>query len=87
MKACQCVKLQLAKLGLDCEFVACEIKVDDKEWDGVRRKYFHNDTYYLPIATWKSTDQEADTELSETREKRIMNDAHDDSVSKKPKAT
>lgn len=50
--ACQCVKLQLGKLGLDTDFAACEIKVNEKEWSGVRRKYWHNDTYYLPISTW-----------------------------------
>lgn len=51
--ACQCVKLQLAKLGLDTEFAPCEIKVDESAWKGVRRKYWHMDTYYLPICTWK----------------------------------
>jgi len=52
--ACQCVKLQLAKLGLDSEFAACEIKVDEGAWDGVRRKYWHGQTYYLPIVTWNA---------------------------------
>jgi len=51
--ACQCVKLQLQQIGLDSEFAPCEIQVKEKEWDGVRRKYWHGrDTYYLPIITW-----------------------------------
>jgi len=44
---------ELAKLGLDTEFAQCQIQVSRKEWEGVRRKYWHGrDTYYLPIATW-----------------------------------
>jgi len=51
--ACQCVKLQLSQLGLDCEFLSCEIQVKDEVWEGIRRKYWHGrDTYYLPRATW-----------------------------------
>ena len=52
--ACNCVKIQLAHLGLETEFAQCEIQVKEEEWQGVRRKYWHGrDTYYLPIATWK----------------------------------
>jgi hypothetical protein len=52
--ACQCVKVQLAALGLDSNFLPCEIStVSDKVWEGVRRKYWHGrDTYYLPVCTW-----------------------------------
>jgi len=51
--ACQCVKLQLGKLGLDSEFVMCDIQVKESEWEGVRRKYWHGrEQYYLPIVTW-----------------------------------
>lgn len=51
--ACQCVKLQLSQMGLDCEFLPCEIQVKDSVWEGIRRKYWHGrDTYYLPRATW-----------------------------------
>ena len=51
--ACQCVKLQLGQLGVDCEFLPCEIQVKDEVWEGIRRKYWHGrDTYYLPLATW-----------------------------------
>lgn len=52
--ACNCVKIQLEHLGLDTEFAQCEIQVDEKDWEGVRRKYWHGrNTYYLPIVTWK----------------------------------
>lgn len=51
--ACQCVKLQLAQLGFDTEFLPCQIQVKESAWDGVRRKYWHGrDTYYLPRSTW-----------------------------------
>ena len=51
--ACQCVKLQLAQLGLDSDFLPCEIQVKDEVWEGIRRKYWHGrDTYYLPRCTW-----------------------------------
>lgn len=51
--ACQCVKLQLARLGLETEFLPCQIEVADDVWEGVRRKYWHGrDTYYLPLAKW-----------------------------------
>ena len=52
--AANCVKIQLSHLGLETEFAQCEIQIDEKDWDGVRRKYWHGrSTYYLPIATWK----------------------------------
>ncbi len=55
--ACNCVQIQLSHLGFDTEFAQCEIQVDEKEWEGVRRKYWHGrDTYYLPIVTWKKGD-------------------------------
>jgi protein arginine N-methyltransferase 2 len=53
--ACQCVKLQLAQLGLDSDFIPCEIQVANEEWEGIRRKYWHGrDTYYLPKCTWNA---------------------------------
>jgi protein arginine N-methyltransferase 2 len=57
--ACQCIKVQLGQLGLNAEFVQCEISsnaavTDEKTWEGVRRPYWHGrSTYYLPIITWK----------------------------------
>jgi protein arginine N-methyltransferase 2 len=55
--ACNVIKLQLGKLGLDSEFLTCQIEVkninNDKVWQGIRRKYWHNrDVYYLPRVTW-----------------------------------
>ena len=57
--ACNCVKIQLEHLGLETEFAQCEIQVDEKDWEGVRRKYWHGrNTYYLPICTWKKAEEE-----------------------------
>ena len=52
--ACNVVKLQLSQLGFDCDFLQCQIEANnDKVWEGVRRKYWHDrDTYYLPRITW-----------------------------------
>jgi protein arginine N-methyltransferase 2 len=53
--ACQCVKLQLSQLGLDSEFLPCEIQVKNEVWEGIRRKYWHGrDTYYLPRCSWNA---------------------------------
>jgi hypothetical protein len=54
--ACQCVMLQLASLGLDSDFLACNISVPSSEvWEGIRRKYWHGrDTYYLPVCKWNA---------------------------------
>jgi hypothetical protein len=50
----QCVKLQLASLGLDSEFLTCDIQAPDNDvWQDIRRKYWHGrETYYLPVCTW-----------------------------------
>jgi len=64
--ACQCVQLQLKSLGLDCDFLPCQIQApsnDDNDndnnttnvWKDVRRPYWHGrDTYYLPVARWNA---------------------------------
>jgi type IV protein arginine methyltransferase len=59
--ACQCVKLQLAALGLDAEFLPCEIQAVNQDiaryddWNGIRRPYWHGrDTYYLPRVVWNA---------------------------------
>ena len=46
--------MQLSQLGFDCEYLQCQIQANnDKVWEGVRRKYWHNrETYYLPRITW-----------------------------------
>lgn len=76
--ACQCVKLQLAHLGLEAEFLPCQIQVKESAWDGVRRKYWHGrDTYYLPKVTWNpqavngtivAEQQEGKNKLSPTKQ-------------------
>jgi len=51
--ACQVAQLELSRLGFDCEFHGCEIQSDanaDGTWEGVRERYWWNDTYYLPVA-------------------------------------
>lgn len=56
--ACNCIKIQLSQLGLDCEFLSCQIQTPDQnEWNGIRRKYWyqHRDIYYLPIFTWNQS--------------------------------
>jgi len=60
--ACNVVKLQLGTLGLDTEFLQCQITapansvhdvISSKTWEGIRRKYWHGrDVYYLPKVTW-----------------------------------
>ena len=59
--ACNVVKLQLSKLGLDTEFLTCQMtappdrdnKNSNNTWEGIRRKYWHGrDVYYLPRSTW-----------------------------------
>jgi len=64
--ACQCVKVQLEQMGFEVEFAQCEIQVDEKEWNGVRRKYwFGRETYYLPIITWNKSKLPENLEGSE----------------------
>lgn len=58
--ACNVVKLQLSKLGLDTEFLQCQMTAPpdrdtgtSKTWEGIRRKYWHGrDVYYLPRSSW-----------------------------------
>jgi protein arginine N-methyltransferase 2 len=64
--SCQVLQLQLQKMGLETEFAPCEMKVNEKDWEGVRRKYWHGNTYYLPICTWKKTPMTKITEEGES---------------------
>ena len=58
--ACNVVKLQLSTLGLDTEFLQCQMTAPpdqdtatSKTWEGIRRKYWHGrDVYYLPRSSW-----------------------------------
>lgn len=82
--ACQCIKLQLAHLGLDTEFLPCEIQVKDTVWEGVRRKYWHGrDTYYLPVTKWNpqflatGKPQVLDTIIEDARRKQNIERCND----------
>ena len=67
--ACQCVKLQLDQMGLETEFLPCELQVKDSVWEGIRRKYWHGrDTYYLPRVTWKQRAQQQEDTPQEANE-------------------
>lgn len=47
--ACEVVRLRLLRLGLACSFRPMPVRGDDpKLWQGVRDRYWHFDTYYLP---------------------------------------
>jgi hypothetical protein len=83
-------------LTLRCVFLvtACEIQVNEKEWDGVRRKYWHGrDVYYLPIVTWNNSHivkehfQNAQASIFDQSQKRGINAASggDEQDSKKLK--
>jgi protein arginine N-methyltransferase 2 len=71
--ACQCVKLQLASLGFEAEFVPCETTVlEQEEWEGIRLEYWHGrDTYYFPHVTWKATDETTSSSSMEGEEEKI----------------
>ena len=50
LAACsELVKTELESLGLDTVYVPLEIKIEDSKWNGVARKYWQRDVYYLPI--------------------------------------
>jgi len=50
---CQVLQHELARQNMEVDFAECDIEVDDKEWQGVSRKYFWSNTYYLPICKKK----------------------------------
>uniref|UniRef100_A0A7S2C2A1 RMT2 domain-containing protein n=1 Tax=Octactis speculum TaxID=3111310 RepID=A0A7S2C2A1_9STRA len=47
--ACELVRLELQAIGLVSHFVPIQIQLDPATWQGVRRKYWQRETYYLPI--------------------------------------
>jgi protein arginine N-methyltransferase 2 len=51
--ACNCVKIQLEALKFDVDFVKCQIQIKEGSWEGVRRKYWHSDEYFLPICVFR----------------------------------
>ena len=48
--ACELVKTELAALGFRIVFVPLQIQLDPSTWDGVNRKYWQRDVYYLPVS-------------------------------------
>jgi len=82
---CYVVKLQLSKLGLDPEFLTCQMTAPpdrdtadangnnvNKTWEGIRRKYWHGrDVYYLPRSSWNQ-------EFLGRKTKKIIGDTSND---------
>ena len=55
--ACQVVQLELQALGMSVEFETLPIECGkDATWDGVRRRYYLSDTYYLPHCVYQVRD-------------------------------
>jgi protein arginine N-methyltransferase 2 len=53
--ACEFIKTELAKLGLETTFVPLQVdQIQHDTWDGVKRRYWQFDCYHLPIAARKS---------------------------------
>ena len=53
--ACEFIKTELAKLGLETTFVPLQVdQIQHDTWDGVKRRYWQFDCYHLPIATRKT---------------------------------
>ncbi|GLJ43724.1 hypothetical protein SUGI_0910380 [Cryptomeria japonica] len=48
---CQLVALELANIGYATQFIPLPVKdcLEEKTWEGIRRKYWQLDTYYLPV--------------------------------------
>ena len=50
--ACELVTTELASLGLRTVFVPLQIQLDQETWEGVKRKYWERDVYYLPVSVY-----------------------------------
>lgn len=50
--ACSVVQRELRAMGLRTTFEPLTIASPDAQWEGVRRRYFQADTYYLPQAVF-----------------------------------
>ena len=48
--ACELVKTELAALGFSILYIPLQIQLDPSTWDGVHRKYWQRDVYYLPVS-------------------------------------
>ena len=60
------------------EFAPCEIKVDDGDWVGVRRKYWHFDQYFLPICKLGKAKNDDDDDRDDERKKTLGKAKSDD---------
>jgi protein arginine N-methyltransferase 2 len=67
--ACNCVQIQLEAIGLNTEFIPCEIQVKNEDWLGVRRKYWHFDQYFLPRCTWMAKENSTEENTSAKKAK------------------
>jgi protein arginine N-methyltransferase 2 len=57
--ACEIVKLELQRMGMVSQFVPMKVEAkEDATWKGTSRRYFHNNTYYLPYAYFDDADTE-----------------------------
>lgn len=52
---CQLVALELAHLGFATQFIPLPVKqcLDERTWEGVQRKYWQLDTYFLPVCEYE----------------------------------
>eukprot|EP00873_Tetraselmis_striata_P011408 jgi/Tetstr1/431672/TSEL_021200.t1 len=58
--SCEIVKLELRRLGMVSQFMPMSVNATaDATWKGTSRRYFHNNTYYLPLAYFDDNEEEA----------------------------
>ena len=56
---CALVRAELARLGLEAEFVALPIDASAPEvWAGVKNRYWQLDTYFLPVCSRPERDDD-----------------------------
>ncbi len=59
--ACEIVRLELQSLGMASRFIQMSVDATrDSTWTGTARRYFHNNTYYLPVAYFDDGDGDVD---------------------------
>eukprot|EP00466_Bigelowiella_natans_P013284 jgi/Bigna1/48887/estExt_Genewise1.C_340012 len=69
---CQVLQQELALQNIAVEFQQCDIDIDEKDWEGVKRKYFWSNTYYLPIGRKASTASKEEAHSSSDNSNRRM---------------
>lgn len=52
------MELELAALGLRTRYELVSMPVPEGEWDGVKRKYWHHDKYFLPVCVMDGHSEE-----------------------------